>query len=228
MKNLILKQMEIGPMENFIYFIGDKDTKDIVVIDPAWDAKFILSEAKQNDLNIKALLVTHGHFDHTNAVEELLKTIDVPVYINKHEADFLSSGGFQTLHLGKENIKKVESGEKLKIGNIDIQFVHTPGHTPGSQCFLVNNNLVSGDTLFINGCGRCDLPGGNVDQMFDTISNKLMKMSDDTIIFPGHNYAQKKQDTLANQKITNPYMQYDNLMAFIGKRLPRILSHCLR
>lgn len=223
MENLYLKQMEIGPMENFIYFIGDKDTKDIVVIDPAWDAKLILSEAKKDDLNIKALLVTHGHFDHTNAVEELLKTIDVPVYINKHEADFFNQ---YEINWGKENVKKTESGEKLKIGNVEVQFVHTPGHTPGSQCFLIRAGhtplLVSGDTLFINGCGRCDLPGGNVDEMFDTISNKLMKMSDDTIIFPGHNYAQKKQDTLANQKITNPYMQYDNLMAFIGKRLPRI------
>ncbi len=223
MQNLILKQMEVGPMENFIYFIGDKDTQDIVVIDPAWDAKFILDEAKKNNLNIKALLVTHGHFDHTNAVEELLKTIDVPVYINKHEADFFNQ---YEIKWGKENVKKTESGEKLKIGNIDIRFVHTPGHTPGSQCFLVRAYdhtplLVSGDTLFINGCGRCDLPGGNVDEMFDTISNKLMKMSDDTIIFPGHNYAQKKQDTLANQKVTNPYMQYDNLMSFIGKRMQK-------
>ena len=223
MQNLILKQMEVGPMENFIYFIGDKDTRDVVVIDPAWDAKFLLNEAKENNLNIKALLVTHVHFDHTNAVEELLKTIDVPVYINKHEADFFNQ---YEIKRGKENIKKTESGEKLKIGNIDIQFVHTPGHTPGSQCFLVRAHhdtplLISGDTLFINGCGRCDLPGGNVDQMFDTIYNKLMKMSDDTIIFPGHNYALKKQDTLANQKTTNPYMKHENLMAFIGKRMEK-------
>ena len=218
MQNLILKQMEIGPMENFIYFIGDKDTRDIVVIDPAWDAKFLLEEAKKNNLNIKAALVTHGHFDHTNAVEELLKSLDVPVYINKHEADFFNQ---YEIKWGNENVKKTDSGEKLKVGNIEIQFVHTPGHTPGSQCFLVNNNLVSGDTLFINGCGRCDLPGGNVDQMFDTIYNKLMKMSDDTIIFPGHNYAQIKQDTLLNQKTTNPYMQHDNLMAFIGKRMQK-------
>jgi len=214
MQNLILKQMEVGPMENFIYFIGDKDTKDIVVIDPAWDAKYLIDEANKNDFKIKGALVTHGHFDHTNAVEELLKSLDIPVYINKHEADFFK------FEWGKENVKTVESGDKLKIGNIEIQFIHTPGHTPGSQCFFVNNNLVAGDTLFINGCGRCDLPGGNPEQMFDTISNTLLKMSDDTIIFPGHNYADKKHDTLANQKLTNPYMQYDNLKSFIGRRMP--------
>ncbi len=215
MKNLILNQMQVGPMENFIYFVGDKSTNEVVVIDPAWDVNFLLNEAKKNNLKIKAALVTHGHFDHTNGVEDLLKNLDIPVYINEHEADFFK------FNWG-ENLKKVKSADKLKIGNIEIQFVHTPGHTPGSQCFLVSNNLVSGDTLFINACGRCDLPGGDVEQMFDTIYNKLMKMSDDTVIFPGHNYADKKFDELKNQKKTNPYMQYDNLIAFVGKRLPKL------
>lgn len=215
MSNILINQMEVGPMQNFIYFVGDKNSKEAIVIDPAWDVDFLVNEAKKNNLNIVGALVTHGHFDHTNGVEELLNKLDIPVYINKLEADFFK------FKWGRENVKRVESGDKLKVGNIEIQFVHTPGHTPGSQCFLVNNNLVSGDTLFINGCGRCDLPGGNVEQMFDTIYNKLMKMSDDTIIFPGHNYAPVKQDTLLNQKRTNPFMQYDNLMSFIGRRLPR-------
>ena len=205
-------------MENFIYFIGDKATNDVVVVDPAWDVNFLLNEAKNNALNIKAILITHGHFDHTNGVEELLKEVDVPVYVNKHEVDFFK------FNWCNENIKKTESADRLKVGSFEIQFVHTPGHTPGSQCFLINDNLVSGDTLFINGCGRCDLPGGNVEQMFDTICNKLMKMDDATIIFPGHNYSDKKSDSLKNQKIINPYMQYDNLMAFIGKRLPKLKS----
>ncbi|MBI2996625.1 MAG: MBL fold metallo-hydrolase [Candidatus Melainabacteria bacterium] len=214
MNNFFIKQMQVGPMENFIYFIGDKTTNEVVVMDPAWDVNFLIDETKKNNLIIKAALLTHGHFDHTNGVEELLKHFDIPVYINKHEVDFFK------LNSGKENLKEVESGEKLKVGNIEICFVHTPGHTPGSQCFLIQNNLISGDTLFIDGCGRCDLPGGDVNQMFDTIYNKLMKMRDDTIIFPGHNYAKKKYDSLLNQKKTNPYMQYDNLMTFIGKRLP--------
>ena len=216
MKNLLIKQMEVGPMENFIYFIGDNETKEVVVIDPAWDIPYLIDEATKNNLTIKGALVTHGHFDHTNGVEDLLKQLDIPVYINKHEADFFN------FTWGKENLKKIDSADKLNIGNIEIQFIHTPGHTPGSQCFLVNNKLVSGDTLFINACGRCDLPGGDVEQMFDTIYNRLMKLNDDTVIYPGHNYADKIHDTLANQKITNPYMQYDNLMSFVKKRLPHI------
>ena len=216
MSHLLLEQMEVGPMENFIYFIGDKISKEVVIIDPAWDVKHLIDYAKQNELIIKAACVTHGHFDHTNGVEELLKHFDIPVYINKNEMDFFK------FNWGNENVRKIDSGEKLKVGNTEIQFIHTPGHTPGSQCFLVNSNLVSGDTLFINGCGRCDLPGGNPEQMFDTISNTLLKMSDDTIIFPGHNYADKKHDTLANQKLTNPYMQYDNLKSFINRRMPEL------
>lgn len=216
MPELLIKQFEIGPMQNFVYFIGDQNTKQALLVDPAWDIKSLLEEASKAGIAIKGILVTHGHFDHTNGVEELLKNYDIPVYINEAEMDFFK------FSWGKENIKKVSSGDKLKIGNVEVQFIHTPGHTPGSQCFLIQNNLVSGDTLFIDACGRCDLPGGNVEEMFDTIYNKLMKMPDNTLIFPGHNYAHITQDLLINQKRTNPYMQYDNLMSFVGKRMPNL------
>lgn len=209
--------MQIGPMENFIYFIGDKDKQEVLVVDPAWDVKKIIKQAESENVFLKGILVTHGHFDHTNGVEGLLKKYDIPVYINKDEMDFFK------FKWGNENVRKVSSGDVIKVGDIDVRFVHTPGHTPGSQCFHVSNNLISGDTLFIDGCGRCDLPGGNVEQMFDTIYNKLMRMDDKTIIFPGHNYSNLQHDTIENQKKTNPYMQYENLMSFVGKRLPDII-----
>jgi len=221
MKDIILKQLEVGPMENFIYFIGDKKNKEVLIIDPAWDVNYLLETASQEGLKISGVLVTHGHSDHTNGVEELLKKLDIPVFINKTEADFFK------FPWGNENVKKVDSFEKVKVGEIEVELIHTPGHTPGSQCFLVRTNsnaplLIAGDTLFINGCGRCDLPGGNVEQMFDTIYNKLMKMDNKTVIFPGHNYAQIKSDTLENQKKSNPFMQHENLMSFISRRLPNL------
>lgn len=216
MKNLLIKQMLVGPMDNFIYFLGDSTSRDVVVIDPAWDVDFIVSEAKKEGLNIKGALVTHGHPDHTNGVEGILEKFDVPVYINKHEMDFFK------FNWGNENVKKVDSGDKISVGNVEISFVHTPGHTPGSQCFHVNDNLVAGDTLFVNGCGRCDMPGGDVEQMYDTIYNKLMKMNDQTLIYPGHDYSEKINDTLENQKKTNPFMQFDSLNAFVGRRLPSL------
>ena len=216
MSSVLIDQNEIGPMQNFIYFVGDKNSKEVLIVDPAWDIPSIITKTSDSGFLIKGILITHGHFDHTNGVEEILKKFDIPVYVNEKEMDFFK------FNWGKENVKKVSSGDRLKIGNIEVQFIHTPGHTPGSQCFLVQNNLVSGDTLFIDACGRCDLPGGNVEEMFDTIYNKLMKMPDNTVIFPGHNYANITHDLLKNQKKTNPYMQYDNLMSFVGKRVPKL------
>lgn len=237
MANLIespleIKQIELGPMENYIYLVSNKQTKDCVVIDPAWDVDAIKAEIKNQDLNLKAALITHGHADHTNGIEELLKSYDIPIMVSEKEASFYKPIG--------ENIKEVKSDFILELGNsehqLEINFIHTPGHTPGSQCFFIKtaqksysqaNNveiqakhiLLSGDTLFLDGCGRCDMPGGDAETMFDTIANTLLNLPDDTVIFPGHNYHHYCCDSLKNQKKTNPYLQFDNLKSFIGKRL---------
>lgn len=229
---LEIKQLELGPMENYIYLVSNKFTKDCVVIDPAWDIKSIEDEISANGLNLKAALITHGHPDHTNGIEELLKTHDIPIMVSEHEASFYKPIG--------ENIKEVKANHSLELGDnenkISIDFVHTPGHTPGSQCFYIKsakrsfyaannlhfestNILVSGDTLFLDGCGRCDMPGGDAEVMFDTIQSTLLKLPNDTVVYPGHNYHHYCCDSLENQKKTNPYLQFDNLHNFIGKRL---------
>lgn len=229
---LEIKQLELGPMDNYIYVISNKFTKDCVVIDPAWDVEAIENEITGNGLKLKAALITHGHPDHTNGIEALLKNNDIPIMVSEHEASFYKPIG--------ENIREVKASDTIDIGDTDnkleISFVHTPGHTPGSQCFFINtakrsysaanninfesqNILVSGDTLFLDGCGRCDLPGGDAEVLFDTIANTLLKLPEDTVIFPGHNYHHYCCDTLENQKKTNPYLQFDNLKSFIGRRL---------
>lgn len=208
---LFLQQMELGPMDNYIYFIGDAKSKEIYVVDPAWDVEHIRAEAKRQDLRIKGALITHGHADHTNGIEDLLSTHDIPVYVSEHEAEFYKPVG--------ENIKDVKLNDKLMIGNVEIEFIHTPGHTPGSQCFLVDGKLVAGDTLFLDGCGRCDMPGGDAEIMYDTIYNRLMTMPDSTIIYPGHNYHHLKCDKLEHQKKTNPYMLCKNLNEFLHHRM---------
>jgi hydroxyacylglutathione hydrolase len=229
---LEIKQMQLGPMDNYIYIVSNKITKDCVVIDPAWDVDAIKNEIEKQNLNLKAALITHGHADHTNGIEQLLKSYDIPIMVSENEASFYKPIG--------ENIKEVKKDFNFKLGDkenqLDINFIHTPGHTPGSQCFFIKtaqksysqaNNieieakhiLLSGDTLFLDGCGRCDMPGGDADVMFDTIANTLMKLPDDTVIFPGHNYHHYCCDSLKNQKETNPYLQFDNLKSFIGKRL---------
>jgi hydroxyacylglutathione hydrolase len=210
MERLYLKQIEIGPMENFIYLIGDNHTRECVMVDPAWDVKQVLKIAEADDMKVVAGLATHYHYDHTNGIGDLLTHHGCPVHIHKDDAPYLK--GLQN------EVKKVDAGDKLKVGEIEITFIHTPGHTPGSQCFLVNNRLVSGDTLFINACGRCDLPGGDAEQMYHSLQ-KLAKLKDDVILLPGHNYAAENTSTIGKEKQFNPYYQARSVEEFLDSRM---------
>ncbi len=207
---LYLKQFEIGPMENFVYLVGDKNTREVLVVDPAWQVDTILKAAKENDLAIKGALISHYHFDHTNGIEELLESVDCPVYVNKNDVPYLD--------VQSTNIKPVDDGATVKAGNIEIRMVHTPGHTPGSQCFHVRNGLISGDTLFIGACGRCDLPGGDAKEMYTSLTQRLMKFDDSTVLYPGHNYSDKPTSTMGREKKSNPYLMCASLENFLKFR----------
>ena len=198
-------------MKNYIYFIGDRKTKETVIVDPAWNVDQIFKIAEKEELKIQAIFITHGHADHTNGIHEVLKKLDIPVYVSKHEAQFYKPVA--------ENVEEVDSNFEMVLGDMNIRFLHTPGHTPGSQCFLVENKLIAGDTLFLDGCGRCDMPGGDPEEMYRTIYNKLLRLPQDTIIYPGHNYHELKEDRLENQKKSNPYMNCANLKSFISLRM---------
>lgn len=205
-------------MANFVYFVGDAGSREVFLVDPAWQIDTLTRFIETENLKLTGALITHSHFDHCNGVDDLLKKFDVPIYINKHEAEFSKAmsganelfGSFPESH-----IKKVSSGDKVKIGEVELTFLHTPGHTPGSQCFLVENNLVSGDTLFVRGCGRCDLPGGDPHAMYESVTQKLMKLPDDTLLYPGHFYGKEPTSTLKDEKKLNPYFLTGNLETFI-------------
>jgi glyoxylase-like metal-dependent hydrolase (beta-lactamase superfamily II) len=154
-------------------------------------------------------LITHTHFDHCNGVEDLLAQTKSKIYVHAKEAGFLK--GMQS------EIEKVDSGYRLPVGDLTITFLHTPGHTPGSQCFMIDDNLVSGDTLFINACGRCDLPGGNVNQMYESL-RRLAALDEKTILLPGHNYAAEPTSTIGKEKRQNPYYQCHSLAEFLNFR----------
>ena len=207
--DLYLKQMEIGPMENFVYLVGSKDTREVFVVDPAWQVDTVLRVAKEEDLKIVGALVSHYHFDHTNGIEELLESLNVPVYVNKKDVPYLAVS--HTL------VKAVDTGTKVQAGHVEIEMVHTPGHTPGSQCFHVRGHLISGDTLFINACGRTDLPGGDAKELYHSLGT-LKKFDDGTVLCPGHNYADKPMVTMGEQKKTNPYLLSDSLEKFLRFR----------
>ena len=207
--DLYLKQMENGPMENFVYLVGSKDAREVFVVDPAWQVDTVLRVAKEEDLKIVGALVSHYHFDHTNGIEELLGALNVPIYVNKKDVPYLAVPG--------SLVKAVDAGTKVKAGNVEIEMVHTPGHTPGSQCFHVRGHLISGDTLFINACGRTDLPGGDAKELYHSL-NKLKKFGDATVLCPGHNYASKSMVSLGEQKKTNPYLLCDSIENFLRFR----------
>ena len=205
-----LRQLEVGPMENFIYLIGDREKKECVMVDPAWDVDSVLKVAEADGMKVTGGLVTHTHFDHCNGVERLLERTKSKVYVNRHEAGFLKGM--------KSDIVPTDAGFTLPVGDFTITFLHTPGHTPGSQCFMLENRVVSGDTLFINACGRCDLPGGDAVRMYESLQT-LGKLGDDTILLPGHNYAEDPVSTIGREKKENPYYQVSSLHDFLTRRM---------
>src|SRR5688572_5230930 len=215
---LYFKQLEIGPMQNYVYLIGSMETRKVAVVDAAWEIDTIVKIAAQDEIEITHAFVTHTHPDHVGGgfagmeiagVTELLSKCRAKVVVHKAEAEFLKG-------LSATDLVKAESGDTIDVGGIEIQLLHTPGHTPGSQCFLVDDRLVSGDTLFIGSCGRVDLPGSNPEQMYYSLTQKLTALPDETILFPGHNYSDRSTSTLRDEKRSNPYFQFHSLKQFLA------------
>ena len=207
-------------MANFVYLVGDARTREVFLIDPAWQIDTIFRKADEEGLKITGALVSHGHYDHCNGIEDLLKRADIPIYVNAEEVDFTRSldatGDSLFGSFPASNTRKVRSGDRLKIGAVELSILHTPGHTPGSQCFLVNGNLISGDTLFVRGCGRSDLPGGDPKELYESLTQKLAKLPDDTLVHPGHFYGDLPSSSMRDEKVKNPYLLCSTLNAFLG------------
>ena len=219
-QQLYLRQAQLGPMANFVYLIGDPETRKAAVVDPAWDVNAIVDYAEREGYEIEKALITHYHQDHLGGsmmgqripgAAELLERIKVKVFVNKEEAE----GTKRVAGLSDSDLVKVEAGDIFKVGNVEIKFIHTPGHTPGSQCFLVRGNLVSGDTLFVNSCGRVDLPGSDPKAMYNSLNHVLRNLDDSTVVYPGHAYSPESSTTIGEQKRHNMYMRFGNLDEFL-------------
>ncbi len=201
--NMIAQQMV-----NFCYLIGDRETGEAVVVDPAYDVQSLVDVAAADGMVLTGALATHYHADHVggnmmghqiDGVAELLDIVDVPVHIQAPEAEFVS----KVTGLGADSLVNHQSGDVVKVGGVEIELIHTPGHTPGSQCFLVDGRLIAGDTLFLDGCGRTDLPGGNPEELYRSLTERLAKVPDDAVLFPGHQYSPEPSKPMGETRAQN-------------------------
>ena len=202
-------------MRNFAYLIGDRQTGDCVVVDPAYAAGDLVDLLEADGLHLSGVLVTHHHPDHVGGsmmgfelkgLAELLERVSVPVHVNSQEAQFVS----RITGIPMSDLTSHEHGDKVGVGAIDIELLHTPGHTPGSQCFLLDGRLVAGDTLFLEGCGRTDFPGGDSDEIFRSLQ-KIAQLPGDPTVFPGHWYSLEPSASLSEVKRSNYVYRVANL-----------------
>ena len=202
----IIRQFELGRMANFTYFLGDSECRAIAVIDPGDDVDFLLKAAQKEGLQIESVLLTHGHYDHVGGVAELTTDLGIPAYLSEHEAPFYTPAC--------QRLLRTKDSEKLRVGTIEVECLHTPGHTPGCQCFYANGNLFTGDTLFVDAVGRTDFPGGSSSALFQSLQ-RIKALPDGTIVWPGHNYGATTQAALGQLKVENPFLACGTLEEFL-------------
>lgn len=209
---IFVHQFKLGPWDNFIYLIGDRTTRKCAVVDPAWHDRTILNEAEKLDVEISHILCTHSHFDHVDQVENLLTHVDAEVHMLKPEIEF---SGFRC-----ENLVASDPGDVVRIGkHLEIEMLHTPGHTPGSTSYRIRGGLITGDTLFVNGCGRCDFVGGDPETMFQTLRRLVTQLPGGTVMYPGHDYGGSPTATLDEQLKSNPYLVLPTVQDFVSHRM---------
>ena len=212
-KGLWYRQLPLGPMQNFIYLLGAPGGKEAAVVDPAWDPDAILAAVADEGRELTAIVLTHHHFDHTNAVPDILSQRQIPVYIQDVEVEYL-----QDKDALRSSLKTLRHEEKFSVAGVSIEVLRTPGHTPGSQCLHCAGHLFSGDTLFVDACGRCDLPGGDPEQMFHSLHHVLAPLPDETVVLPGHDYGPVPVSTMGRERSSNPYLTSKGLPGFVARR----------
>ena len=211
-------------MVNFAYLIGDRATGEAVLVDPAYNTQDLLDVLAQDDMRPVGVLATHYHADHIGGdlmgypiqgIAQLLDTIDIPIHVQAQEVEWIE----RTTSVSSQLVAH-SSGDVLRVGDVDVTLIHTPGHTPGSQCFFVDGRLVSGDTLFLDGCGRTDLPGSNPQEMYESLTTRLSQIPDDAVLFPGHLYSpapsQSMGETRKNNYVLAPPRTAEQWLAIFG------------
>jgi glyoxylase-like metal-dependent hydrolase (beta-lactamase superfamily II) len=197
-------------MVNFAYLVGDRETGEALIVDPAYAVRELVEIAGADGMRIAGALVTHYHPDHVGGsmmgwdiegVAELLAVdgVDGRIHVHREEA----FGVKRVTGASDSDLVLHDGGDVVTVGSVDVTLMHTPGHTPGSQCFLVDGRLVAGDTLFLDGCGRTDLPGGDSDELYHSLTQRLAVVPDDTVLYPGHLYSAEPHATMGETRAHN-------------------------
>jgi glyoxylase-like metal-dependent hydrolase (beta-lactamase superfamily II) len=224
--DLYFRQERVGEMANFAYLVGSRSARQALVVDPAWNVDGLLEAAEADGFEVVGALVTHYHQDHVGGrifgfdiegVDKLLARRTVPIHVQAHEAE----GVKKITGCSESDLVRHAGGDVLELGGLRVRLLHTPGHTPGSQCFLVEEagapgRLVSGDTLFLGSCGRVDLPGSDPEAMYRSLNEVLRRLPDETLLFPGHAYSSAPSSSMGEQKRTNPYLRVAGLEQFLS------------
>lgn len=182
-------------MVNFVYAFGDRENGEAVLVDPAYRPAELIDLVEADGMRVSGVFATHYHADHVggnlggrtqiDGIVELLARVDVPIHVQAEEVEWVT----KRTGVGEDSLVAHGGGDVVSVGDFEVSLIHTPGHTPGSQCLLVNGRLISGDTLFLDGCGRTDLPGSDPEEMYRTLTQRLSGLSDDAVLFPGHLYS---------------------------------------
>jgi len=211
-----LIQIEVGTMQNFNYLVGCETTGRAALVDPAWEVDRMLDAARGAGLRVTDILVTHTHPDHVEGLDRAFTATGATIHVAAQEADRARhrlGGGAETAA-----IHEVADDDLIPVGDLPVRAMHTPGHTPGATCYRIPGGVITGDTLFIGRCGRVDFPGGDPEAMFSSL-RRLAALPGETVVYPGHNYADRPTSTIAREREHNIHMSAPDLKEFLRRRL---------
>jgi glyoxylase-like metal-dependent hydrolase (beta-lactamase superfamily II) len=198
---MYFKQIAVGNMGNFAYIFGSEENGTAAVVDPAFDVDGLLQVSQTDGYKIKFIFSTHGHLDHVGGHVAMIAKTGAKVIAHRREVEMIRKNGVPV-------DLPVDDGDEIRVGELTVRIIHTPGHTPGGICLLVNGEkLITGDTLFVGDCGRTDLPGGSSKALFESLHNKLKPLDDAVEVYPGHDYGKSPSSTIGEEKQTNPAMR---------------------